>query len=96
MDRSEGDVNLSDLRTAWQQKNIDEKTRAILDEDAKVFLHQSLSTPCLNVITKCEGIYIYDNQGQRIIDCHGNSVHQVCLNFIVNALAIELGSCHGL
>jgi 4-aminobutyrate aminotransferase len=56
---------------------LDEETQHCLERDARVFLHQSLSTPCLNVLTGCEGIYLIDVQGHRIMDFHGNSVHQV-------------------
>ena len=46
--RSEGDLNLSDERRRWIDHDLDDATRALLDEDARYFLHQSLSTPCLN------------------------------------------------
>ena len=36
---------------------------AILDEDARYFLHQSLSSPCINVLEAAEGIHIQDRQG---------------------------------
>jgi 4-aminobutyrate aminotransferase len=49
----------------------------MLDEDANCFLHQSLSTPCLNVLQASQGIYLEDTQGRKIMDFHGNSVHQV-------------------
>jgi len=75
--RSEGDINLSSRRTTWQRNHLDEKTRALLEEDDRYFLRQSLSTPCLNVIQKCDGIYIEDLQGRRYLDFHGNNVHQV-------------------
>lgn len=48
-----------------------------MEEDARYFLHQSLSTPCLNAMAACEGIYIEDLQGRRYMDFHGNNVHQV-------------------
>jgi len=76
-DKSEGDINLSPRRDAWQAANLDAGTRALLDEDARYFLHQSLSTPCLNALRACEGIYIEDLQGRRYMDFHGNNVHQV-------------------
>ncbi len=44
---SEGDVNLSGKRTTWQERNLGAAARALLAEDARYFLHQSLSTPCL-------------------------------------------------
>ncbi|MBI4583019.1 MAG: aspartate aminotransferase family protein [Planctomycetes bacterium] len=75
--QSEGDLNLSPRRKAWARKHIDAATRKLLDEDARYYLHQSLSTPCLNVLRKCEGIYLEDLQGNRIMDFHGNNVHQV-------------------
>lgn len=75
--RSEGDLNLSSRRQDWAAEHIDPGTQAILDEDAGVFLHQSLSTPCLNALEHCAGSYLIDHAGRRILDFHGNSVHQV-------------------
>jgi 4-aminobutyrate aminotransferase len=75
--KSEGDINISPQREAWQKKHLDKKSRALLDEDARYFLKQSLSTPCLNTMQACQGIYIEDQQGRRYIDFHGNNVHQV-------------------
>ena len=77
LEQSEGDVNISPRRSAWTKKNIDEKTSKILAEDERYFLHQSLSTPCLNAISESKGIYLKDMQGRQIMDFHGNSVHQV-------------------
>ena len=75
--KSEGDINLSPRREEWQAANLDAETRALLGEDARYFLHQSLSTPCLNAMRACGGIYIEDLQGRRYMDFHGNNVHQV-------------------
>ncbi len=75
--QAEGEVNLSDRRRAWSKRNIDAPTRAVLDEDSRYFLHQSVSTPCLNVIAKAEGIWIEDTQGRRYMDFHGNNVHHI-------------------
>ena len=75
--QSEGDTNISDLRSAWQAAEIDKETRALLEEDARYYLRQSLSTPCLNALRHCEGIYIEDLQGRRYMDFHGNNVHQI-------------------
>ena len=74
---SEGDVNFSEQRKAWSSENIDPATQALLAEDARYFLHQSLSTPCLNVLTQSNGLYLEDIQGRKIMDFHGNSVHQL-------------------
>ena len=76
-ERSEGDVNLSPRRQSWSAQHIDDATTAMLDEDASLFLHQSLSTPCLNALQASKGIYLEDTQGRQIMDFHGNSVHQV-------------------
>jgi 4-aminobutyrate aminotransferase len=77
VDISEGDINLSEARRRWANEYVDAKTQAILDEDARVFLHQALSTPCLNAIERSEGIWLIDTAGRRIMDFHGNSVHQL-------------------
>lgn len=76
-DLSEGDVNLSSRRAEWVEKNLDEETRRLLEEDSRLFLHQSLSTPCLDVLASCDGVYIENLQGRRLMDFHGNNVHQV-------------------
>ena len=75
--RSEGDLNLSPHRQQWLEGHIDGECREWLDEDRQYFLRQSLSTPCLNVLRACDGIYLEDLQGRRYMDFHGNNVHQV-------------------
>jgi 4-aminobutyrate aminotransferase len=75
--RTEGDVNVTASRRRWQDGHLDASTREALEEDAQGFMHQSLSTPCLNALSGCEGIYLIDAQGRRIMDFHGNSVHQI-------------------
>ena len=57
-------------------KNND-ATQALLDRDAQVFFHQTLSTPVFNTITRAEGAYIYDGSGKKYLDLHGNGVHTV-------------------
>lgn len=74
---TEGDVNLSARRKAWAEDHIDGETALLLAEDARYFLRQSLSTPCLNALRGSDGIHLEDWQGRRIMDFHGNSVHQV-------------------
>ncbi len=75
--RSEGDINLSPRRRAWSAEHISPATQAFLETDGRHFLHQSLSTPCLNVLAKAEGAWIEDIEGRRLLDFHGNNVHQV-------------------
>ena len=73
---SEGDVNSSPLRNQWRE-SLSAATRALLDEDERYFLRQSLSTPCLDAIERAEGAILIDVEGRRILDFHGNSVHQL-------------------
>lgn len=74
---SESDVNVSPLRDVWQQEHLDPRTRALLARDSAAFLHQSVSTPCLDAIAKAQGIWIEDVAGRRYMDFHGNNVHHV-------------------
>lgn len=74
---SEGESNLSPRRSAWLGQHVSTESRGWLDADADVFLHQSLSTPCLDVLKRAEGAGIENLDGRRILDFHGNSVHQV-------------------
>ncbi|HEX6794934.1 MAG TPA: aspartate aminotransferase family protein [Casimicrobiaceae bacterium] len=74
---AEGDVNLSLRRRRWEEQQLSPQTRALLDEDAKYFLHQSLSTPCLDALASSSGIWLAGIGGRRYMDFHGNSVHQV-------------------
>jgi len=74
---TEGESNTSPARRAWQEKNIGPKTEPLLKRDAKAFLHQSLSSPCVSTIAKAEGIWTEDLAGKRYMDFHGNSVHHI-------------------
>jgi 4-aminobutyrate aminotransferase len=73
----EGDVNHSPRRREWRARNVDAQADALLARDAAVFLHQSVSTPCLAVVHKAEGVWIEDNRGRRYMDFHGNNVHHI-------------------
>lgn len=44
IDRTEGDVNLSPARMEWQHTHLNDDTKALLEEDAKYFLHQVRNT----------------------------------------------------
>ena len=75
--QTEGEVNFSPRRQAWAAANISAGTQALLQRDSDAFLRQSVSTPCLNVVRKAEGIYIEDAEGRRYMDFHGNNVHHI-------------------
>ncbi|EIP0120559.1 aspartate aminotransferase family protein [Vibrio alginolyticus] len=75
--RSEGDVNTTPARQAWNASMDDESTQALLKRDSEVFLHQAMSTPCLDTLEAAEGIYIQDATGKKYMDFHGNNVHQL-------------------
>ncbi|EKO3842201.1 aspartate aminotransferase family protein [Vibrio harveyi] len=75
--RSEGDVNTTPARQAWNASMDDERTQALLKRDSEVFLHQAMSTPCLDTLEAAKGIYIQDATGKKYMDFHGNNVHQL-------------------
>lgn len=75
-DVSEGDVNLTDARRSYAATH-DHATQALLGRDAAAYLHQSLSTPCMNALASAKGTLLTDLAGRELLDFHGNSVHQV-------------------
>jgi 4-aminobutyrate aminotransferase len=75
--RSEGDVNTSPQRRDWQHSHLDAAASKLLSEDEQFFIRQSLSTPCLDALVGCDGSHLVNTRGQRVLDFHGNSVHQV-------------------
>ncbi|SKB28157.1 4-aminobutyrate aminotransferase apoenzyme [Parapedobacter luteus] len=74
--RAEGDVNNTEFRKYWDNTHNNE-TASVLSRDAKAFLHQSLSTPCLDVLASSDGALVTNLQGKTYIDFHGNNVHQL-------------------
>ncbi len=80
LEREQGDINTTPSRRKYWERNLSGPARAWFNEDTKYFLHQSLSTPVLNVISKAYGIYIEDVNGKRFIDMHGNGVHNAGFN----------------
>ena len=89
--KSEGDISISKQRRQWTRK-LPNKTKRLLKEDAKYFLHQALSTPCLNVIAKCDGLYVEDISGKRFMDFHGNEAHNVGFSHpaVVDAIKAQI------
>lgn len=74
---TEGESNRSAARQEWAAKQDNAASRDLLERDARAFLHQSLSSPCVSTITRAEGIWIEDGTGRRYMDFHGNSVHHI-------------------
>lgn len=75
----QGDINISDYRKYYLTE-LDSETRRWLEKDSECFLHQALSTPVMNVLSKTEGAYITDLKGKRYLDLHGNGVHNAGFN----------------
>ena len=75
--QSEGEMNTSKRRSEWARQAHDKKTISLLQDDSDYFLHQSVSTPCVNAITKAQGAWIEDSRGRRYLDFHGNNVHHI-------------------
>ena len=74
---TEGESNTSDARQSWLKKSIGPNSAPLLKRDAKAFMHQSLSSPCVSTIAKADGIWIEDADGRKFMDFHGNSVHHI-------------------
>jgi len=74
---TEGDINISDERRKWDNELIDSETRQILENDTRYFLHQSMSSPCLDVLEQCMGSGFKTIDGKYLLDFHGNNVHQL-------------------
>lgn len=80
MEREQGDVNTTPNREKYWKRNLTGESKRWFDEDLKYFLHQSLSTPVLNVLARAQGPYIEDLTGKKYIDMHGNGVHNAGFN----------------
>lgn len=72
----EGDSNLSDMRSLWGD-TVSAEAQHLLSEDAHWFFRQALSTPCLQGVSSAQGLYLTDSDGHRLMDFHGNNVHQI-------------------
>ncbi|MGD2186599.1 MAG: aspartate aminotransferase family protein [Desulfobacterales bacterium] len=93
-EREQGDINLTPNRRKFWKRNLSGQAQRWFEEDSKYFLHQSLSTPVLNVLSKTQGIYLEDLNGKQFIDMHGNGVHNAGFNNpeIVKAVKAQLNA----
>ena len=85
-EREQGDVNTTQNRKEYWKRNLKGVSKKWFEEDQKYFLHQSLSTPVLNVLSRAQGASIEDVSGKKYIDMHGNGVHNAGFN---NPMVIE-------
>jgi 4-aminobutyrate aminotransferase len=79
-EREQGDVNTTPNRRKYWERNLSGQAKEWFEKDVKYFLHQSLSTPVLNVLSKAQGIFIEDLNGKKYIDMHGNGIHNSGFN----------------
>ena len=75
--RTEGDINTTSEREKWNLREKDKHTQLILEKDERYFIHQSMSTPCLDVLKSSKNSYIENLSGNKYLDFHGNNVHQI-------------------
>lgn len=85
----QGDINTTAARQGYWERNLSGEARFWFEEDKRYFLHQSLSTPVMNVIAKAEGAWIEDMSGKRYLDMHGNGVHNAGFNHPEVARAVK-------
>lgn len=79
-EREQGDVNTTPNRQSYWSRNLTDASRKWFEADQKYFLHQSLSTPVLNVLSRASGATIQDLDGRTYLDMHGNGVHNAGFN----------------
>jgi 4-aminobutyrate aminotransferase len=91
---TEGDINFTKGRLKWNQTITDPLTRQILADDARYFIHQSMSTPCLDVLENCKGSGMQTISGRKLLDFHGNNVHQLGYgnDYIISRITEQLKS----
>lgn len=90
--RCEGDVNFSSERKVWDHEISLTAAKKIVSADSSYFLHQALSTPCLDALDRAKGIYLYAESGRKYMDFHGNNVHQLGYGnpYIVNRVKEQM------
>ena len=79
-EREQGDINTTPNRRKYWERNLSGPQKKWFEEDTQYFLHQSLSTPVINVLSRAYGIYIEDLDGKNYIDMHGNGIHNAGFN----------------
>jgi len=54
LEAEQGDINTTPARQRYWERNLSGEARDWFEADARYFLHQSLSTPVLNVISRAQ------------------------------------------
>jgi 4-aminobutyrate aminotransferase len=90
----EGDINCSEQRRVWNTLAKGVQTKSLLEKDAQFFFHQSMSTPCLDVVSSVSGSNLTTLDRKQLLDFHGNGVHQLGYNHpkLIEALKAQLDS----
>ncbi len=52
---TEGDINFTEERQKWNREITDPLTQQILADHTHYFIHQSMSTPCLDALESGKG-----------------------------------------
>lgn len=73
---SESDTNGGARRREWWDGQQDSE-RNLIQRDSRVYMKQSVSTPCLGAIEGADGVNLTGADGRQILDFHGNSAHQI-------------------
>ena len=75
IEREQGDVNTTRNRRKYWKRNLKDASKTWFEEDQKYFLHQSLSTPVLNVLSRAQGATI--EEMDRAIDIMDEVIGEV-------------------
>lgn len=75
----QGDLNLTELALRHRD-NLGGRVRDLVEEDARYFLHQALSTPVMSALRSASRATIVDADGRPLLDMHGNGVHNAGFN----------------
>lgn len=69
--------NIRNLGKDFLKTNLESQ---LLKRDSNAFYHQALSSPVFSMVNKAEGAYLFDKNGKKYLDFHGNGVHTIGYN----------------
>jgi hypothetical protein len=73
----ESEINRTSRRRRGKPPTWTKPARRLLAEDARYFLHQSVSTPAFRPFAAPKACWIEDTAGRRYLDFHGNNAHHL-------------------